>query len=190
MICKIDVSYTSRHTGSYLPPLRAVSSSSITVLISNVPSRADGVNIESVEIKAVNVRGEVCEVVASKAGGNYIVTLPDTFFSLPGIVRSGLVVVAHGADVGGTTAKWILGIGDVEIIALDTGIVPMPENINAESFTKKGADTYVKTKVVNGVQHYCLQTMQYDEEMKAWGAVWSGDYILNDQGQFEEVLNA
>ena len=65
----------------------------------------------------------------------------------------------------------------------------MPENINAESFTKKGADTYIKSKVVNGVQHYCLQTMQYDDEMKAWGAIWSGDYILNDQGQFDEVLN-
>jgi hypothetical protein len=189
MICKIDVGYTSKHQGSYLPPLRTISASAVTLLISNVPSRADGVNVSEVEVKAVNTKGEVCAIIAGKVGGSYVATLPAAFFAEAGIITSGLVIIARGKDVLGAVAQWILGVGDIDIVALNTGAVPLPEEININDFSKKGADVYVKSRIVAGVQHYCLQTIKYDEEMRAWGAVWSGDYILNDQGQFEEVLN-
>lgn len=45
---------------------------------------------------------------------------------------------------------------------------------------QKGDVLYVRSKVVDGVQHYVAQTMTYDEDMKAWGADWTGDYVLVD----------
>ena len=189
MITKVDVSYTSRNPDSFLAPLRLISGSDVTFVISGVPGPLDGVKVAAVYVEVTNVKGSSMTVDASKLGGNWIVTIPRTFFTEPGIISAGYIVRASGKDAAGTAAySWLLGIGDVEIIAVDTGAIPAPEEFNAADFVLKGADTYEKSRVVDGVQHYCKQTISYDEEMKAWGATWQGDYILTDGGEFQEVI--
>jgi hypothetical protein len=149
----------------------------------------DGVKVAAVYIEVTTVDGSSMMIDASKLGGNWVVTIPGLFFAEPGIVTAGYIVRASGKDAAGTAASsWLLGIGDVEIIAVDTGAIPAPEEFNAADYTLKGADTYVKSRVVDGVQHYCKQTISYDEEMQAWGATWQGDYILTEGGEFKEVI--
>lgn len=53
-----------------------------------------------------------------------------------------------------------------------------PLGADSSGCVQKGDVLYVRSKVVAGVQHYVAQTMAYDEEMGAWGADWSGDYVL------------
>ena len=55
---------------------------------------------------------------------------------------------------------------------------------DTSGFARKGDVLYVRSKVVDGVQHYVAQTMTYDDEMGAWGADWSGDYVLSSDGSF------
>lgn len=47
-------------------------------------------------------------------------------------------------------------------------------------------DLYVKSRIVDGVQHYVKQVMAYDNDMNAWGAEWTGDYVY-ENGEYKEV---
>lgn len=189
MIVKADISYTAQNAESFLPPVIVRGSSDVTLVITGMAA-LDGARIREVKVAATNVSGTGLEITASKVGSYFVATLPGVFFADPGIVTSGLIIKGEGSDAAGTSAAWVLGVADIEILDIATGAVPAPEELNANDYSLKGADTYVKSRIVDGVQHYCLQTITYDEEMEAWGATWSGDYILNDNGTFEEVENA
>ena len=45
---------------------------------------------------------------------------------------------------------------------------------------------YLPSNLINGVQHYAKQTLVWSDKMNAWGAEWSGDYIIED-GTYKEV---
>lgn len=50
-------------------------------------------------------------------------------------------------------------------------------------YVVKGDKMYLRSQIVNGVQHYVEQTMEFDPDI-GWGANWTGDYILDADGEF------
>ena len=96
----------------------------------------------------------------------------------------GLLITLIGTGDEGETQRWKRGCGDFEVV---------PDTANAEpgdpsaSYVVKGGDCFVKSYEDGGVQHYLKQEMQYDAEMAAWGAEWTGDYLLDSSGNFVEA---
>ena len=48
---------------------------------------------------------------------------------------------------------------------------------DGSDYVVKGEDIYLKSRLVDGVQHFVKMAMEYDEDI-GWGATWGGDYIL------------
>lgn len=64
---------------------------------------------------------------------------------------------------------------------------PQTASTDWSELAKKGEDLYVYFKTdAQGRKHYKRQRLQHDEEMDDYGAIWEGDYILQD-GQYVEV---
>ena len=104
-------------------------------------------------------------------------------FANYGEVKCGIKIDATIERRDGTNAVVTVGVADLTIAAA---------NANASAGTPvghyavKGCDLYLKTQLVEGVQHYTKQTMVHDAEI-GWGAEWHGDYIMDASGNFVEA---
>lgn len=47
------------------------------------------------------------------------------------------------------------------------------------NYVTMGADQYIKSEIVDGVQHYKKVVLAYDADMEDWGFNLTGDYILS-----------
>ena len=60
------------------------------------------------------------------------------------------------------------------------------ETVLAKLSATLQSGVYLPSNFINGVQHYAKQTLVWSDKMNAWGAEWSGDYIIED-GTYKEV---
>ena len=154
--------------------------SSTAFAIVGVPSRrADG-EVVGVALNLTNADGAPFSLPCVKGKrGAWLTSAAPSCFPSHGFVRNGMNVSATIRMDDGTTLRAILGRGDVDIITVSADI---PEGDPTKVFVVKGDDVYLRSEVVEGVQHYVKQEMEHDPEI-GWGANWTGDYIL-DNGEF------
>ena len=164
-------------------PLRCAylfTGSAVPVRVASVPAVLDGRRVTGVVVSVTNADGVTLSVPCELRDGDWYTLLSAANFAHYGFVRNGQKVYVQLGD-----DTQLLGVGDVEIIQAQSEAAPGSANT---FYAVKGSDCYIKSVVVNGMQHYVKQTVMFDPEI-GWGADWSGDYILDDSGEFIEVVN-
>ena len=162
-----------------LPPRHAVTyvNSSMPLVFVGIPAvRADG-EITAVAVTVTNADAMPTTAPCVKEGDAWCVAFAPSCFPTYGFIERGYKVVATVKTPTGSTMSSTLAVGDVEIHPDSPRATPGDPS---KGYVVKGDDIYLKSQVVEGVQHFVKQTMEYDAEMGAWGATWSGDYILVD----------
>ena len=146
----------------------------------DIPDEIGGAAVVAVAATVTNADGAAATAPCEHAGGVWRVTFAASCFEHYGFVERGVSVALTLRDGSGNERGMVLAVGDLEVKRSSPSAAPGdPE----KSYQIKGEDIFVKTRVIDDVQHYARQEMSYDAEMDAWGADWLGDYILVD-GEF------
>lgn len=189
MIVDIDVSFTSRNGGAMLPPVKIYTNCSVLLRLRGVPMVDSGATVTSVvgDIKLLNGQIQKRDFTWDNASRSWISSIFEGEFRSSGRVASGLVIKAHGVESGWLERHtWVLGVADIEAYDYsDAAALPF-DTPDMASYVQKNDDIYIKSEVIDGVQHYKKQVIVYDSDMESWGAEWIGDYIL-ENGVFVEV---
>ena len=165
-----------------LLPLRGYTGSALLAELCGIPDVLCGFPVASVAVSLVTPDAEPVTAAAEKAGGEWRALFAASCFAGYGTVRRGFRVTAALKRADGTTFNLVLGVGNLEILAGSPEATPGDPS---RTFVQKGGDVYLKSTVVDNVQHYVKQVMEYDAEI-GWGATWTGDYILVN-GEFTEA---
>lgn len=146
----------------------------------DIPGEIGGAAVVAVAATITNADGAAATAPCEHAAGVWRVTFAASCFEHYGFVERGVSVALTLRDGSGNERGMVLAVGDLEVKRSSPSAAPGdPE----KSYQIKGEDIFVKTRVIDDVQHYARQQMSYDAEMGAWGADWLGDYILVD-GEF------
>lgn len=137
--------------------------SALPLRIVGVPSGATGV-----AVSVFNADGAACNLAATRRGGEWVATVPASHFASWGKVARGLQVAVSYKDETDTT-QTVVFVGDVRIEQTAAGD---PEG------TGKPKDTYHRSEIIDGVQHYKREVLKYSERQQAWGAEYEGDYVF------------
>lgn len=149
-------------------PLTVPCGSARTIGVIGLASKC-GVEVTGCRIRVTNADGTALTKDCVKDRGAWCVTFPASHFQNYGTVKNGVVVFAVGKDECGNDQLWIERVGDLKVEAVSTSATP-------------GAgvshDVYIKSEIVNGVQHYKREILTYSARQRAWGAEYVGDYIF------------
>ena len=157
-------------------PVRVFTASVLSLELKGIPSKRGEKKVASVAVTVTNADAQPATAEAVKIGPVWFVRFAATNFENYGTVENGVSVsLVYDDDSRECVAR-----GQFEVVAATADARPGDPNA---AYVAKGDSLYVKSAVVDGVQHYLLQSMVYDAEMEAWGAEWTGDYILVD-GEF------
>ena len=160
-------------------PLFGYSGSTVLAELVSVPASLAGGTVAGVEVTLTTPDGLQVTAPAEKVGSEWHVLFAASNFTCFGTTRRGFKAVAIIARDNGTTFPYTLGIGNLHI---DAGTPDAQPGDPSKGYVVKGDEIYFKSEVVEGLQHYVKQVMEYDPEI-GWGAAWTGDYILVD-GEF------
>lgn len=160
-------------------PVVAVAGSARTIGVTGLSS-AFGVSVTGCRVDVTNADGETLSETCRRVSGGWAATFPSTHFASTGLVKGGVAVVALGSDEAGESRAWTVRTGDLKVVSPDASATP------GGGGASTATETYVKSEVVDGVQHYKKLVLVYSERQKAWGADFVGDYVLSG-GKFAEV---
>lgn len=170
----LNLRYQAKDPSLPTAPLRTFAGSALALDLL-VPQAIAGEPLAGVAVTIVNADGAPATAPAvCQTPGWWSVVFAGSVLPSYGYVTNGFRAVAT-LGTGEATHETILAVGDLDIRAASATAIPGDV---AASLQTKGGDIYCKTTVVDGVQHYAKQTIAYDADMGAWGATWSGDYIL------------
>lgn len=161
-------------------PVSGFTSSALPLEFVDIPGEICGAAVVAVAVTVTNADGVAATAPCEHADGVWRVIFAASCFEHYGYVESGVSVALTLRDGSGNERRMVLAVGDLEVKRSSPSAAPGDPG---KSYQIKGEDIYVKTRVIDGVQHYARQEMSYDAEMGAWGADWLGDYILVD-GEF------
>lgn len=146
MIGTIDVEICAANPQAPLYPLRAFVNSPSTLRLRNVPRKIGAWVITAVHIAAHYPTDEITTAQCVQTGGVWVGTLAGC--GTAGTSTQGYTVFADGIDEHGNPVQgYVLGKGDVEIIAADGTITPTETThyvhlLSAASATPKDGDMY------------------------------------------------
>jgi len=164
-------------------PVGIYTGSALPLEIVGIPALMAGGVVSGVNVTVTNADGIPVTGAAAACGGAWFALFAASNFVSYGNVMAGIKIDATIERRDGTTATVTVGVADLEIKAASANATPgTPSN----HYAVKGGDLYLKTQLVEGVQHYTKQSMVFDAEI-GWGAEWTGDYILGSDGEFVEV---
>lgn len=164
-------------------PIGIYTGSALPLEITGIPATMAGGTVRGVDVTVTNADGIPATGSANPVGGVWMVLFAASNFASYGDVTAGVKIDATVERADGSTATVTVGVADLRIKAASANATP---GTPANHYALKGGDLYIKTQLVEGVQHYTKQTMAHDPEI-GWGAEWSGDYILDSSGNFVEV---
>lgn len=151
-------------------PVSVVCGSARTIGVVGLKSRC-GVKVTGCRIRVTNADGEPMTRECVKEDGVYVATFPASHFQNYGAVKNGVVIFAAGLDERGDEQLWIERVGDLKVEA---------GGASAEPGAGWGShDIYVKSEIVEGVQHFKREVLAYSERQRAWGAEYVGDYVFS-----------
>ena len=157
-------------------PVRVFTASVLSLELKGIPSKRGEKKVAAVSVAVTNADAMTATAEAVKIGSIWFVRFAASNFKNYGTVENGVSVSLVYDD----DSREVIGRGQFEVVAATADAQPGDPSA---AYVAKGDSLYVKSAVVDGVQHYLLQSMVYDAEMEAWGAEWTGDYILVD-GEF------
>lgn len=169
-----------------LMPVKVYTGSALPLELVGIPNSMAGGEITGVSVEVTNADNQPLTGECVKVGADWYVLFAAAGFVSYGFVSKGLKVTATVKRADGSTANVIIGVADFEAVAASASA---SAGVPSQGYIVKGGDLYVKSKVVDAIQHYVKQSMEYDPEI-GWGANWGGDYVLSADGQFvpyEEV---
>ena len=153
-------------------PIRVPCGSPLTLGVVGLPKSALGVKITGCRIRVTNADGVAVSKDCVFADGAWCATFPASHFQGYGAVKRGVIVFAVGKDETGADQLWIERVGDVRIDAVDASSRPGTPSV------QPGGDVYIKSEVVDGVQHFKREVLAYSARQNAWGAEYVGDYVI------------
>lgn len=182
MIVELDLQV--KH-GLALPamPVSTVTDSALPLEIRGIPAWIAGNEVTGVSVTVTNANGVPATAPARNANGVWYVLFAASNFTAWGDVAKGVKFAAAVAHGDGSSSEVVLAVADLSIVPSSPSAV---KGGGDAAYVAKGSDVYLKSTVVDGVQHYVKQTMAYDPDI-GWGAIWDGDYILSAEGEFVEV---
>lgn len=172
---KINLYRNTRYDPTFkIGPAKCYTASAMPLEFVGIPDQWSGGTVTAVTITVVNADGVPLTAPATKDGDTWRILFAASNFATYGRIDHGLKVEAAITRPDGAVYILTVGIGGVEIKQGDA---------NAEAgepmaaYVVKGSDVYLKSELINGVQHFVRQTMEYDPDI-GWGANWGGDFIL------------
>lgn len=176
---RLDISKWLRLDPSFpLDPVRVNAGSPLPVVILGVPAYRGPDQVVGVHVAVTNADGVTVEIPLGMFGDcTWRGTFAASNFTNYGTVDNGFAVILVMVD--GSLERVASGI--FEVLATSPSTQPGdPGNY----YQRKGDDEYHRSEVVEGVQHYKKVEIAYDADMGAWGFDLTGDYILNNSGEF------
>ena len=164
-------------------PVGIYTGSALPLEIVGIPATMAGGVVSGVSVTVTNADGIPVTGAANAVGGSWMALFAASNFTSYGEVKYGVKIEVTVERRDGTTATITVGVADLSIKAANANATP---GTPVSHYAVKGGDLYIKTQVVEGVQHYTKQTMAHDAEI-GWGAEWHGDYIMDASGNFVEV---
>lgn len=164
-------------------PVSTVTGGALPLELLGIPAYLAGNEVTGVTVTVTNAQGVPATAPARRVGGVWYVLFAASNFTAWGDVAKGVrfsVTVAHD---DGTSSDITLAMADLTIAPADASAV---RGGGDAAYVAKGSDIYLKSEVVDGVQHYLKQKMVHDPDI-GWGATWIGDYVLTAEGEYVEV---
>lgn len=143
-----------------------------------MPTKVGGADVTGVKVYATNADGVELSAVCELVKGVW-----RTLFSASGFTNYGFVTNGFRVEVtlaAGDVTSSIRYVGDLEVKKETADARP---GLPSSFYVVKGDKMYLRSQIVNGVQHYVEQAMEFDPDI-GWGANWTGDYILDADGNF------
>jgi hypothetical protein len=175
----IDLRYNTKKTALPLKCGTVFSGSALPVTLIGVPESRGGLRVCGVRVRVTNAAGMPVTAECFIQRGLWRCRFSAANFAVYGFISQGMSVELMLEDDEIET----VGVGDFEVVAANASAVK--GEIDGV-FVSKGADVYLKSEVVDGVQHYLKQEMVHDPDI-GWGATWVGDYVLTAEGEYVEV---
>ena len=175
MSVKINLYRNTRYNPTFpIGPAKGYSASAMLLEFVGIPDEYGGGTVTAVTITVVNADGLPLTAPATKDGDTWRILYAASNFSTYGETARGLKVELAITLPNGSVYTLTIGIGAVVIEKGDASAEPGDP---MAAYVVKGDDVYLKSEIVEGVQHFVKMSMEYDEEI-GWGATWGGDYIL------------
>lgn len=171
MITAFDIDFSQSRQGWPHLPLTALVGSARTIGVTGLKDFL-GVTVTGCRVTIKNANGVSLAKECERVAGGWSATFPSTHFENTGFVKGGVSVTALGA-AGDETGAWTVGYADLKIA--DASGDATPGVVTPQ-------DTYIKSEIVDGVQHYKKLVLTYSTRQKAWGADYEGDYIYEGGG--------
>ena len=152
-------------------PVTVACGSARTIGVIGLHGRVPGLEIVGCQIRVTNADGVALAKSCKFERGVWVVTFPASHFQSYGSVKNGVVVFAEGKDENGESQLWIERVGDLRVLAIDASSTPGGETVAP-------GDVYIKSEVIDGVQHYKKEVLTHSARQNAWGAEYVGDYVF------------
>ena len=155
-------------------PVSVAAGSARTLFVKGIPSRF-GLTVTGIRIRVTNCDGEQLTKDCVRTGDVWCATFPPSHFQRYGTVKNGVVVFFVGLDETGAEQMWIQRVGDLRVTSLD-------ESTDPGSVKQTPKAVYIKTEMIDGVQHYKQEVLVWSERQQAWGADFVGDFVFVSGG--------
>lgn len=169
-------------------PLRRTaffSGSTLPLELVGIPDKIGSDTVAAVAVTIVNADGmDFSASAVQGACGHWLVAFGPSCFPAYGYVSKGVKITATLQTPAGASRSITLAVGDLDIIS-DSATARQGDPSNV--YVRKGADWFIKSETVGGVQHYKRVVLVYDDDMAAWGFDPQGDYTIGANGDFVEV---
>lgn len=168
----INIGWQVKHDPTLqLLPIRNLTGSSLKLDILGAPREYAGETVTGVTVEVVNPDGLATTGEAEYVAGIWRVSFGAALFATYGTVLRGVkfkLVTASGIET--------VAIADLEVKPSSADATPGGADGN---YVTMGGDQYLKSEVVDGVQHYKKVEIVYDTDMEDWGFNLTGDYVLS-----------
>ena len=171
---KISLALPLRRVGVY-------TGSALYVGIRGIPESFGGHPVGPITVTLTNADGTPVTAQCVKAGYIHVALFAASNFTAWGFISRGVKIVGVVQD-GDASHNVTFGVGDLEI-APDSAEVRRGDP--DRTVQGKGDDVYLKSEIVNGVQHYKRMAIVNNPRV-GWAYGLVGDYILVD-GEVREA---
>ena len=174
----LDVSYQVQHDMSLQPlPVKMNTGSALPLEIIGIPSQLGGEDVIGVTVTVTNPDGVSATGAAEFSFGAWRVRFAAALFAAYGTVLRGVKISVYTAN-----STTVVALADLVVAAANADAVAGNPGAHYQA---KGGDTYFKSEVIDGVQHYKRVTIGYNARLGVWGYNDpEGDYILDSNGDF------
>lgn len=174
----IDISHQATFDSTLqLLPVKINTGSALSLDIFGVPKYLAGKPVLSVTVTITNPDAVTASAAADKLGSFWSVKFAASLFTSYGEVLRGLKISATTAD-----ATTILALADFVVVAATPDAAAGSPGAHYQS---KGGDIYIKSEVIDDIQHYKRLSIAYSSRLGTWGFNDpEGDYVLSANGDF------